>query len=165
MKYILSICIVLIAWLFILNSCQPGKQSEEQKNNTAEISEAPGTGEIDSGDEVVETKTIKEKTTVNIDTLIGRWLRPDGNYILQIDAFKEDRKIEAQYFNPRPIHIERAELIPDENLRVFIEFNDRGYEGSSYDLIYNLANDALVGKYFQATYGQTYQIAFIRLQE
>ena len=55
--------------------------------------------------------------------------------------------------------------MPGNNYRIFIEFDDEGYKGSTYDLIYDPVNDALTGKYFQATYGQTYQIGFIRLIE
>ena len=107
----------------------------------------------------------KSENKINSDTLTGRWLRPDGNYIIQINSISTTGQVDAQYFNPRPIRVARAEILPDDNLRVFIEFDDTGYEGSSYDLIYDIKNDVLAGNYYQATYGQTYQIAFIRLKE
>ena len=43
--------------------------------------------------------------TVEFQKLIGRWLRPDGGYILEISHISSDRKMEAAYFNPRPINV------------------------------------------------------------
>lgn len=166
MNYQLMIRILVFLFLITIISCKPKKQEEKSiTSNNSELQKPEKTEEIKPGDEVEVAKSIKETTKVSSDTLLGRWLRPDGNYIIQINTINEDKKIEAQYFNPKPINIARAEIIPDDNLHIFIEFNDKGYEGSSYDLIYDPVNDALIGKYFQATYGQTYQIGFIRLNE
>jgi hypothetical protein len=149
-------------------SCNSNKSSEQSTTHQPVNEPEPETSEepemVDQQKEEA-SKLMNDNVETNMDTLLGRWLRPDGNYVIQIDAINDDGKLEAQYFNPRPINIARAEIIPDESFRIFIEFDDRGYEGSSYDLIYDPAGDVLTGKYFQATYGQTYQIGFIRLQE
>ena len=158
--------IALGSMLSILLACHDRKPLDESNSNNKQnlpaVKESLETP-IDPG--VSKSKPAVNKKDIVLDTLVGRWLRPDGNYILQINSIEDKKKLEAQYFNPRPIHVERAEGIPDQYMRIFIEFNDVGYEGSSYDLKYDPDNDALVGKYYQATYGQTYQIAFIRLQE
>jgi hypothetical protein len=164
MKYSLSLCTLVFLSFIIVFSCKPKKQEEASAiiENKTDQSDPGDAKETKSTKTEVLAKSIKN---VSPDTLLGRWLRPDGNYIIQINAISADKKIDAQYFNPKPIKIAKAEILPDENLRIFIEFNDKGYEGSSYDLIYDPLNDALTGKYFQATYGQTYQIGFIRLKE
>jgi hypothetical protein len=145
------------------NSKKQGTLKEENISEEQQIAENDQTANPDTG--IWETKSVTAVTKISADTLVGRWLRPDGNYVIQINTIKEDKKVEAQYFNPNPINIARAEIIPDSDLRIFIEFDDRGYEGSSYDLKYDPQNDALIGTYFQATYGQTYQIGFVRIEE
>ncbi|MBE0617519.1 MAG: hypothetical protein IH608_06285, partial [Proteobacteria bacterium] len=35
--------------------------------------------------------------------LVGRWVRPDGGYVLELVAIRDDGGVEALYFNPRPI--------------------------------------------------------------
>jgi hypothetical protein len=166
MKFPLLINSLILLYIVALISCtqnKPEDQNEEGANDKVEKTEINETSAEESTDQ--DAMPVKEISKVSLDTLLGRWLRPDGNYVIQINAIKEGKKIEAQYFNPNPINIARAEIIPDSDIRIFIEFNDRGYEGSSYDLKYDRTNDALVGKYFQATYGQTYQIGFVRIKE
>ena len=138
---------------------QVGKKAEVESQNT----KSPAEEQQISSESNVDPQY--KNPEVSVDTILGRWLRPDGNYVIQINSIDKNNQIDAQYFNPNPIKIARAELIADDNYRIFIEFDDEGYKGSSYDLIYDPAQDALSGKYFQANYGQTYQIAFVRLKE
>ena len=42
--------------------------------------------------------------------ILGKWVRPDGGYILEICNIHKDGKVEAKYFNPQPIHIAKAEI-------------------------------------------------------
>ena len=166
MKYPTIIYSLIFICSILVVSCdskKPGQQQSDKKTEEQQKAVKDAIASSESARKEVESG--KESQPVSSDTLIGRWLRPDGNYVIQINAIKENKKVDAQYFNPNPINIARAEIIPDTDLRIFIEFNDRGYEGSSYDLKYDLQNDALVGNYFQATYGQTYQIGFVRLEE
>ena len=54
--------------------------------------------------------------------LHGRWLRPDGGYILDIRDVDARGTIEAVYLNPRPITVARAEATRDgSTLKVFVE--------------------------------------------
>ena len=106
-----------------------------------------------------------EKTPVKIDTgkLTGRWLRPDGGYVIEIINVYDEGSLEAGYFNPKPINISRAEWkIEDNRLKIYIEFDDVNYPGSNYTLDYFPDRDLLIGAYFQAVQQQSYYVEFIR---
>ncbi len=166
MKYLKPVpSLLLISVLFLLSCGDKKSKTQDEKNNLTELPEQKDPGESSQIREKQSNEPITSKTDIPLDTILGRWLRPDGNYVIQINSIDSENQIDAQYFNPKPIKIARAELIPANNFRIYIEFDDEGYKGSSYDLIYDPAQDALSGKYFQATYGQTYQIAFVRLKE
>ena len=97
--------------------------------------------------------------------LAGKWLRPDGGYILEIRSVAPDGKLEAAYFNPRPINVAKAEASRDGgSVKVFIEFRDVNYPGSTYTLIYDPTDDQLKGDYFQAALKQTFDVFFTRVQ-
>ena len=49
--------------------------------------------------------------------LLGRWVRPDGGYIIHIVDIASDGKLEAKYYNPRPIHVEQAEVTQTRRVR------------------------------------------------
>ncbi len=144
-----------------------------RKDNTKEeVAESPVIhSEEENESSTQERPAIREEQPVSTapevpaDTITGRWLRPDGNYILEIRSIGDDNTLVAAYFNPSPINIALAELKDVEGIRVYVEFDDTNYKGSYYDLRYDQVNDALTGNYYQATYGQTYQIAFIRMEE
>jgi len=95
--------------------------------------------------------------------LVGRWLRPDGGYVLDIRAAKAGGQMEAAYFNPRSIHVAQANYRSDSrDLAVFIELQDLNYPGSTYSLRYLPKEDKLVGEYFQALQRQTFDVEFVR---
>jgi hypothetical protein len=105
----------------------------------------------------------KSGPTVEFDQLIGRWLRPDGGYIIDIRNISSGGKMEAAYFNPRPIKVSRAEVSRVKGgLEVFVELRDTGYPGSTYTLTYNPQQDMMIGIYFQATIGQSFEVIFVR---
>jgi hypothetical protein len=96
--------------------------------------------------------------------LIGRWLRPDGGYILQLSNPGPDGRLQAEYFNPRPINVSRAEWKHQEGyLGAFIELRAPNYPGSNYTLVYDPDKDRLVGIYFQATLQQQFEVGFDRI--
>lgn len=96
--------------------------------------------------------------------LIGRWRRPDGGYVIDIRGIDDDGKIEAGYFNPRPINVARAEASRDaDGLKVFVELQDVGYPGATYSLIYNPRQNVLEGLYYQPAAGQTFEVMFAPL--
>jgi hypothetical protein len=97
--------------------------------------------------------------------LNGRWLRPDGGYVLEIRGAGAGGAIEATYLNPRPITVARAEASRQGSmLRVFVELRAPGYPGSTYTLTYDPKRDELTGKYFQAAMGQTFEVLFNRMK-
>jgi len=96
--------------------------------------------------------------------LKGKWLRPDGGYVLEIRAIGETGKLDASYLNPRPIKVSKAEASQDgETVKVFIELRDVNYPGSNYDLTYDPQSDSLKGIYFQATLRQRFEVVFVRM--
>lgn len=100
---------------------------------------------------------------VDFQKLVGRWLRPDGGYILDIRTIGTDGVMDAAYLNPRPIHVAQARAsYKGSTLEVFIELRDQGYPGSTYTLNYDPNEDAFSGVYFQAALGQSFQVAFVR---
>ena len=95
--------------------------------------------------------------------LQGKWLRPDGGYILDIRHVAPDGILEAAYFNPRPIHVAKAVGFQEGGtVKAFVELRDVNYPGSTYTLIYDPTNDQLKGDYFQAALKQTFDVFFTR---
>jgi hypothetical protein len=97
--------------------------------------------------------------------LKGKWLRPDGGYIIEIKKLDDNGKMDAAYFNPKQIHVARAEASRNGTaIKVFIELRDVNYPGSTYTLTYEPGSDQLKGIYFQAVQQQSYEVVFIRLK-
>jgi hypothetical protein len=95
--------------------------------------------------------------------LVGRWVRPDGGYILELREVTKEGSLKAGYFNPRPINVAKAEWRrKDGALTVLVELRDVNYPGSTYTLQYDPASDRLRGIYYQAVEKQTYKIEFAR---
>ena len=87
------------------------------------------------------------------DALNGRWLRPDGGYVLQIRSVDASGKIDAVYLNPKPINIAKAKADATRDgstLKVLVELRAPNYPGSTYTLSYDPQQDQLKGIYFQA---------------
>jgi hypothetical protein len=95
--------------------------------------------------------------------LLGKWVRPDGGYVMEIKNADENGKLEVGYFNPNPIHVARAEASGQGSMiKVFVELRDVNYPGSTYTLIYDSAADQLRGIYFQAVEKQQFEVQFVR---
>lgn len=99
------------------------------------------------------------------EQLTGRWLRPDGGYIIEVRRVEPGGKLIAAYFNPRPIHVVQSEASRDgETVNIFVELQDVNYPGSSYRLTYDPVRDCLKGSCFQAAIKQTFAVYFVRLR-
>jgi hypothetical protein len=97
------------------------------------------------------------------DKLKGKWLRPDGGYILEIRSVEPDGKMDAGYFNPQSIHVAKAEAAQEGAVtKVSIELRDVNYPGSTYVLTYEAATDQLTGIYYQAALQQRFEVVFVR---
>ena len=104
-------------------------------------------------------------TLKNLRKLVGRWVRPDGGYVIDIRNVDADGKLQVAYFNPRPIHVSQARVTKAQKKpQIFVELRDVGYPGATYTLTYNAQHDVLAGLYFQPTVDQTFDVIFVRKQ-
>ncbi len=75
----------------------------------------------------------------------------------------EDGTLNAQYFNPNPINVGKANWEESHgNLTITVELRDVNYPGSTYTLSYLPDRDVLAGDYFQAVQGATFYVEFVR---
>jgi hypothetical protein len=97
------------------------------------------------------------------DRLPGRWVRLQGGYVITIRAVDADGKLDASYANPRPLPFQVAVASRDGNaLKLLFELRAGGYNGSTYTLSYDAANDRLTGVYDQVVVKQKFDVVFVR---
>ena len=100
---------------------------------------------------------------VDKNLLAGDWVRTDASYLVKIIKVNDDRSLEAQYFNPNPINVGKANWEENYgNLKIIIELRDVNYPGSTYKLSYLPDRDILAGDYYQAVEGLTFYVEFSR---
>ena len=98
-------------------------------------------------------------------SLQGRWIRPDGGYVLEIKGVAADGRLDVAYFNPRPIHVAAARASREgSTIKVTIELRDENYPGSTYNLRFDPQSDRLSGDYYQAVAREHYPIFFVRMK-
>ncbi len=108
-------------------------------------------------------EAIEPVTEQDYSILAGDWQRTDGSYSIRVSNVQKDGRVKVEYFNPNPIHVEQATISTRKGLaKLFIQLQDKGYEGSTYTLYYYAEKDALAGFYYQATSGKTYKVIFMR---
>lgn len=124
-----------------------------------------GDSEGSAGSGSVRQADRAASASFDFQALVGKWVRPDGGYVISVRSVDPDGHVDAGYFNPRPINVSRAEASAEGNaVKLFIELQAAGYPGSTYELIYDPGNDALVGVYFQAAMQQRFQVHFVRTE-
>jgi len=95
--------------------------------------------------------------------LPGRWVRLQGGYVITIKSVDADGRLDASYANPRPLPFHTAVASSDGNsLKLFFELRAAGYNGSTYTLSYDAANDRLTGIYDQVVVKQKFEVVFVR---
>jgi hypothetical protein len=95
--------------------------------------------------------------------IVGRWIRADGGYVLDIKNVKENGEIDAAYLNPRSINIAKAQAsIEKGKINVFVELKDKMYPGSYYTLVYDSPTDRLMGVYHHLGINQNFNVHFVR---
>jgi hypothetical protein len=105
----------------------------------------------------------KSPGKIDVQRLAGRWVRPDGGYVLELREIRKDGSVSAAYFNPRPIKVFRAKWSRREGkINLSVELRDVNYPGSTYNLQYDPESDRLKGTYFQAVERLTFEIQFVR---
>lgn len=98
-----------------------------------------------------------------VQRMLGRWLRSDGTYVLELRGADRSGVVQAGYFNPKSIHVSRAIWMRGpEGLQVVVELNDVGYPGATYVLGLDSGGDRLVGRYHQPQMGQSFEVEFLR---
>ena len=103
------------------------------------------------------------KGRTDFQKLEGRWVRPDGGYVIELRDAKKDGTVTAAYFNPVPIRVHSASLArKNGTVKLYLELRDINYPGSIYRLVYDAAADRLKGTYFQAVYKQLFDVEFTR---
>ena len=116
-------------------------------------------------EEIFIANPLTAERTSEFQKLKGRWQRQDGGYILEIKSIAANGSMDAAYFNPKSIHIGKAEASWDgDGTKVFIELRDVNYPGSTYSLAYDAESDRLKGIYYQAVERQRFPVAFARLK-
>ena len=96
--------------------------------------------------------------------LVGRWLRADGGYILQLTDPGPDGRLQAAYFNPLPVNVSLAAWKHEGGyLGAFVELRAPNYPGSTYTLVYDAGRDRLVGIYYHVGLQQQFQVKFERI--
>jgi len=100
---------------------------------------------------------------VDKNILIGDWVRTDAQYLIRITKLNDDGTMTAQYFNPNPINVGKANWESGYgNLKAIVEMRDVNYPGSTYTLNYLPDRDILAGEYYQAVEGLTFYVEFAR---
>ncbi len=110
---------------------------------------------------------VQAATAVAVDRqkIAGTWQRTDAPYQLVISDIASDGTMKASYLNPNPINVSKANWVDGKGtISIFVELRDVNYPGSNYSLTYFLDRDMLVGKYFQAVEGVTYDISLTRVK-
>ncbi len=144
---IVIVAVVCGVLIWIMNAVDSAESASPSDSNSESVSPAAAISE-----------------PVNVLKLVGRWLRTDSPYVIEIHEVSPDGTLRAGYYNPQPINVSAAK-VENKNgtLQVFVELHDAGYPGSNYTLNYNPQNDALEGTYFQATLRQNFNVAFMRM--
>src|SRR5262245_6970065 len=98
-----------------------------------------------------------------VQKLLGRWLRSDGGYMLELRRAEMSGVVDAAYFNPNPIHVSRAIWMQGAaGFQIVVELNDVGYPGATYVLSHQASSDRLIGQYNQPAMQQTFDVDFVR---
>ena len=100
-----------------------------------------------------------------LDSLVGRWVRPDRGYVILVHNDDSSGRVEVEYLNPQPVYVSQAEAsLHGDTPRLFIELTDSGYPGSTYTLDYKAEDDVLTGIYYQAVQQRAYSVVFVRVE-
>jgi hypothetical protein len=120
-------------------------------------------GDAEKAGGAVPSPHLLEGTSQEVRALVGRWVRTDAYYVIEVRPLEEGGPLAVGYFNPRPINVGRAEFTDTIAGPVLtVELQDTNYPGSTYILTYDRTRDVLIGTYFQAVQGTTFDVAFIR---
>lgn len=131
--------------------------------------QAPSSGQISAAPVPIQAVGRPEpeakKTEDPLRAVIGKWVRPDGGYVLEIKDIAPDGTAMCAYLNPNPIRVSQAGVKrTGDTVMVFVELRDEGYPGCQYRLVHDQSTGQLRGVYYQAAVQETYDIYFVRLK-
>lgn len=151
----IAAAVIVLGWLWLAN-----------RSSGIEGDAPPATAETGQSQPAAGGAAQPQTAAVSrelIAKIAGRWLRPDGGYIVNILGGDSSGELQVEYFNPRPINVSQAAAVETpQGLQVFIELRDVGYPGATYTLVYDERRDVLEGLYYQPAVGQTFDVVFIR---
>jgi len=148
---------VTVGFLLLLAGC--GKSPESQNETLAPPAASPENPQRPAPKETAEAA----KALRAFEKIKGRWLRPDGGYILEIKSVDAQGKMEAAYFNPNSIAVTNAVArLEGDDVKLLFELSGANYPGSRYELTYISAAGLMAGTYYQALLKQTFEVAFER---
>jgi len=103
------------------------------------------------------------ESQTGFNALPGRWVRVEGGYVITVKAVDTNGKLDPSHANPNPLPSYTAVATNDLGvLRLFFELRASGYNGSTYTLTYDAANDQLKGIYDQVVAKQKFEVTFVR---
>lgn len=141
-----AVVVIFIAGMFLLPAC---KRSSESSSDGARPSVDPA------------ASPVAEVVPDSVQNVMGRWVREDGGYILEVREARAGGHLDAVYFNPRPINVSRAAWMERAGvLQVFVELTDVGYPGATYMLRHDRERNRLVGEYTQPAMNQSFEVEF-----
>ena len=130
--------------------------------------EAPAAATPDAGPTTapqVSTPAAAVSDAPPASKLVGRWLRSDSDYTIEIVSVGPDGKLDARYLNPNgPIHVSRAESATQNGKLIMgLELTDKNYPGNFYALAYDPGSDSLSGIYNHLGLNQQFEVTFSRV--
>jgi hypothetical protein len=153
-------CVAGLAALIALASC---KKADAPATKSEPAAAAPAAAGAPSATTAAAPAPKPGAVPDAVKKVLGKWLRSDGTYVLELRSADLSGVVDAGYFNPKSIHVSRAIWMQGPaGLQVMVELNDVGYPGATYVLSYDAAGDRLVGQYTQPQMQQTFDIDFVR---
>lgn len=165
MPVYLSIAGLIVLTLVFINFARPGRSVATRDKSTSGGSQPESRSSRRTSGETAEEKQ-PQRRPAEYKTLVGRWLRGDGDYVIQVRRVDRDGTADVSYFNPQPINVSEARASKEgDRVEMFVELRDVGYPGSYYRLNYNPESDLLEGIYFQAAMQEEIPVGFVRLED
>jgi hypothetical protein len=159
-KTIVKSCLIIFCFAQFAAACRNGQPGRDAGSVVSSSPQQSVIQSITPSDSLPASKKLPASFE---SKLIGKWIRSDGDYTIEIFSVSKDGKLDAGYFNPNPIHVDKSEWKISENIlfmRVILK--DINYPGSTYVLRYNPDNETLAGNYFQAVEKTNYDVIFSR---
>ena len=151
------LALLLVTFAALVAGCS---RDGEGRHASAPAAGAPAAAKAPAKSEVPAAETA---APAEVQRMLGRWLRSDGTYVLELRGADRSGIVQAAYFNPKSINVSRSIWLRGaEGTQVVVELNDTGYPGATYVLGLAADGDRLVGKYNQPQMGQSFDVEFIR---